>query len=69
MICASENFFSVLQSSFQTYQVFVEGKSVQFHSSTESHSQVLEIKEILNKLDEKEDEKPKTTIKDSFVNS
>ena len=26
-------------------------------------------KEILNKLDEKEDEKPKTTIKDSFVNS
>jgi thiaminase (transcriptional activator TenA) len=44
-------------------------KWVQFYSSTESHRQVAEIKEILNRLGEKEDEKSKAIMKNHFANS
>src|SRR6266571_7892387 len=41
-------------------------KWVQFYSSTESHRQVAEIKDILNRLGEKEDEKSKAIMKNHF---
>jgi thiaminase/transcriptional activator TenA len=44
-------------------------KWVQFYSSTESHRQVAEIKEILNRLGEKEDEKSKAIMKNHFANA
>jgi len=44
-------------------------KWVQFYSSTESNRQVAEIKEILNKLGEKEDEKSKAKMKNHFANA
>ncbi len=44
-------------------------KWVQFYSSTESNRQVAEIKEILNKLGEKEDEKSKAKMKNHFDNA
>ena len=44
-------------------------KWVQFYSSTESHRQVTEIKEILNRLGEKEDEKSKAIMKNHFANA
>ena len=42
-------------------------KWVQFYSSTESNRQVAEIKEILNKLGEKVDEKSKAKMKNHFA--
>ena len=42
-------------------------KWVQFYSSTESNRQVAEIKKILNKLGEKEDEKSKSIMKNRFA--
>ena len=45
------------------------GKWIQFYSSTESNRQVAEIKEILNKLGEKEDEKSKAKMKNHFANA
>ena len=44
-------------------------KWIQFYSSTESNRQVAEIKEILNKLGEKEDEKSKAKMKNHFANA
>ena len=44
-------------------------KWVQFYSSTESHRLVTEIKEILNRLGEKEDEKSKAIMKNHFANA
>jgi thiaminase/transcriptional activator TenA len=44
-------------------------KWIQFYYSTESHRQVLEIKEILNKLGEKADEKSKAKMKNHFANA
>ena len=43
-------------------------KWVQFYSSTESYRQVAEIKQILNKLGEKVDEKSKAEMKNHFAN-
>jgi thiaminase (transcriptional activator TenA) len=45
------------------------GKWVQFYSSTESHRQVAEIKEILNRLGEKVDEESKAKMKSHFANA
>jgi thiaminase (transcriptional activator TenA) len=45
------------------------GKWVQFYSSTESHRQVAEIKEILNRLGEKVDEESKAKMKNHFANA
>ena len=44
-------------------------KWVQFYSSTESHRQVAEIKDILNRLGEKVDEKCKAKMKNHFANA
>ena len=44
-------------------------KWVQFYSSTESNRQVAEIKEILNRLGEKVDEKSKAKMKNHFANA
>ncbi|SRR5712691_3775902 len=44
-------------------------KWLQFYSSAESNRQVTEIKEILNKLGEKEDEKSKSIMKNRFANA
>jgi thiaminase (transcriptional activator TenA) len=44
-------------------------KWVQFYSSTESHRQVAEIKQILNRLGEKEDEKSNAIMKNHFANA
>jgi thiaminase (transcriptional activator TenA) len=44
-------------------------KWVQFYSSTESHRQVSEIKEILNRLGDKVDEKSKAKMKNHFANA
>jgi thiaminase (transcriptional activator TenA) len=43
-------------------------KWVQFYSSTESHRQVAEIKEILNRLGEKVDDESKAKMKNHFAN-
>ena len=45
------------------------GKWVQFYSSTESYGQLAEIKEILNRLGEKVDEKCKAKMKNHFANA
>jgi thiaminase/transcriptional activator TenA len=47
----------------------VYGKWVQFYSSTESHRQVAEIKENLNRHGEKEDKKSKAIMKNHFANA
>ena len=44
-------------------------KWVQFYSSTESHRQVAEIKEILNRLGEKIDDESKAKMKNHFANA
>jgi thiaminase/transcriptional activator TenA len=44
-------------------------KWVQFYSSADSNRQVLEIKEILNELGEKVDEKSKAKMKNHFANA
>ena len=45
------------------------GKWVQFYSSTESHRQVAELKEILNRLGEKVHEESKAKMKNHFANA
>jgi len=45
------------------------GKWLQFYSSTESHRQVTEIKEILNRLGGKVDEESKAKMKNHFANA
>jgi thiaminase (transcriptional activator TenA) len=42
---------------------------VYFYSSIESGRQVAEIKEVLNKLGEKEDEKSKAKMENHFANA
>jgi len=44
-------------------------KWVQFYSSTESHRQVAEIKEILNRLGPKVDDESKAKMKNHFANA
>jgi thiaminase/transcriptional activator TenA len=44
-------------------------KWVHFYSSTESHRQVAEIKEILNRLGEKVDDESKAKMKNHFANA
>lgn len=47
----------------------VYGKWVEFYSSTDSCRQVVEIKEILNRIGEKEDEMSKDIMKNHFANA